>query len=418
MHPINNMYWLFILYLLIPWHLAISSSSPQSNDHQGVTEPSDPVIAAQLYAKAMAILNPSSASTDNNNGTHRSNHLQHCSNTKPYLAPPKPSLFSSSSASSAANQTVADAIELLQQAILVHGHEDSMIALADCAFYGLYGTGASNYRTAFSLYRRAAREHGSVIGHRMLGLCYSFGLGTDANEALSLLHYTFAADADDFFALAALGYRYGNGLGVAQDMAVAVAYWSRAAAQVAAAYRAGNTKTFPRMRLVEEDLRSGLGVLTGATVGGGAGGAGAAGAGGAHGAANHHGHRGHGAAAAAAVPARREDALQFYRYNADRGDEAAQLLIAQVFLLGSDGFEQDYRLAHHYLSLAAAQGNVHAKGLLGLMLLKGEAPPSYKPDPHAAHPLLAEAAKEGIAAGLYGMGCLMEEGLQAIPSTN
>lgn len=218
-------------------------------------------------------------------------------------------------------------LALLNEGASTFQHEKCIVELANVYFFAKYGI-AANVSLATVLYRRAAKMFGNGEAQRMLAVMHEFGCGLDRNEAKALTFYKFAAFAGDYYAQCILGYKYTNGIGVPKNNELAVSYFKKAAETEVLRYSSGEFKNYLSLKLTQEsDLKFSI-------------------------------HK-------------KKDAIQFYIYNAENGDENSQFLVGQIFFHGTDGFPQDYHQSFRFMSMAAKAGNRLAKGYTALMYAKG-----------------------------------------------
>ena len=254
-------------------------------------------------------------------------------------------------------------------------NESCLVELGNIYFYSKYKVPADASK-AVSLYQRAVKLFGNAEALRMLAIAneYALGIGqqTAPNIPLALAYYAIAAYAKDHIALSILAYKYANGLNVVKNTALAAHLYKQAALHVVNAHKQGiPARTWLKLRLPEPtDYENSM--------------------------------------------YKKNDALTFYSYNAERGDVNSQVLLGKIFYHGSDGFIQNESTAFHYFKMAADQGNETAKGYIGLAYAKGEVTPQNIP---LALSLCTEAAKHGIAPAFHCLGMLHERG-EASPTVS
>ncbi|KIJ51304.1 hypothetical protein M422DRAFT_223812 [Sphaerobolus stellatus SS14] len=141
------------------------------------------------------------------------------------------------------------------------------------------------------------------------------------DQARALLYYTFAAQAGDFGAQMSLGYRHWNGIGVNEDCMTALEWYEAAAQQAMREFLSGppGGRTLPLTHTKLSDLEGGVygpGASVAST--------------GVH--ANRHVIR---AANARAAGETWEDVLDYYQFNADRGEIEFAYRLGKIYYQGS-----------------------------------------------------------------------------------
>lgn len=178
------------------------------------------------------------------------------------------------------------------------------------------------------------------------------------------MHYSLAAEGNDYYAECILAYKYANGLGVEASSDASINLYQKASEIVAEQFEQNQINQYPPVKFTnDDDYEHSL--------------------------------------------VRKNDAVQFYMYNAERGDLSAQVLLGRIFYHGSDGFVQDMSLAQKYFKMAAESGNEVAKGYIGLMYAKGV---FFEKDIALAIEYCEEAAKFGSAPAYHCLGHLYETG--------
>ena len=179
-----------------------------------------------------------------------------------------------------------------------------------------------------------------------------------------MVHYSQAAEGNDYYAQCILANKYASGLGVEMSLEVAINFYQKASAHVASQFEHILINQYPPVKLTnDDDYESSL--------------------------------------------VRKNDALQFYMYNAERGDVNAQVLLGRIFYHGSDGFVQNMPIAQKYFKMAIDVGNESAKGYIGLMYAKGL---FFDKNIPLAIEYCEEAAKFGSAPAYHCLGHLYETG--------
>ncbi|KRY67807.1 Protein sel-1 -like protein 1 [Trichinella pseudospiralis] len=97
-----------------------------------------------------------------------------------------------------------------------------------------------------------------------------------------------------------------------------------------------------------------------------------------------------------------ENMLQYYKFLADKGDRNSQIGLANLYLSGARGIEQNVFLAYHYYLTAATAGSGTALAFLGKMYLDGT--PATPADPATAFQYFSKAADKGNTLGYSGLG--------------
>jgi len=204
----------------------------------------------------------------------------------------------------------------------------------------------------------SAAEHGSAHAHWEMAVQNALGWTHDLDEEKALVHLYFASAGNHTMAQMALGFRHMHGLGVPKSCATAVLYYSEPAMSVAERSAVpGNVKRVERFRIDTGDSRK--------------------------------------------MAGRQEEVVEYYKYSADLGDTAAQLVVGYLFNEGGAGFEKDRRKAFEYFQRAAEKGEPDAVAQLGHMYANGF---GVDKDPEEAIQHFQEAINEGSASGSYGLG--------------
>lgn len=204
----------------------------------------------------------------------------------------------------------------------------------------------------------AAAEHGSAQAHWEMAVQSTLGWTADWDEEKALVHLYFASSGNHTMAQMALGFRHMHGLGVPKSCATAVLYYSEPAKSVVERSAVpGNVKRVERFRIDTGDGRK--------------------------------------------MVDRQEEVVEYYRYSADLGDTAAQLVIGYLLNEGGAGFEKDRKKAFEYFRKAAEKGEPDAVAQLGHMYANGF---GVDKDLDKAIQLFQEAINDGSASGSYGLG--------------
>ena len=97
----------------------------------------------------------------------------------------------------------------------------------------------------------------------------------------------------------------------------------------------------------------------------------------------------------------------WYEAPAAAGSMDAQEALAELYQLGSSGYERDPAAAARWYELASAQGSANAQSKLGRMLLAGEGVPR---DKEAGMRWVRQAADQGYAPAEYTLGVACQYG--------
>ncbi|EJD08119.1 HCP-like protein, partial [Fomitiporia mediterranea MF3/22] len=325
-------------------------------------------------------------------------------------------------------------VDLLEHAVEL-GHTDALYKLAHVSLFHLSPL-LHNVTRAYEAYSAHASLIGNATSQAMLGFFHATGYSNivEVDQAKALLYYTFAAHGGDQGAQMALGYRHWAGISVNDECMQALEWYQMAAEQSMAKFLSGppggRTLLHTATRLSDLD--------------GGAFGPGASVA-----STGPNAHR----AVIKAASARQagetwEDVLEYYMFNADRGEIDFAYRLGKIFYQGSiyalpggaasgaegvGAISRDYararsyflRIARHIwqrdtpgaptpppkqeykedgtLSFAAASA-----GFLGRMYLRGE---GVKQDPAIAKMWFERGAEFGDKECHNGLGIILRDGL-------
>jgi SEL1 protein len=208
---------------------------------------------------------------------------------------------------------------------------------------------------------------GNATAQQMLGFMYSTGIGDTVkrDQARALLYHTFAAHGGDTAAEMTMGYRYLLGIGTDEACEDALYHYKNVATKVIDYYLSGppggHTPPLSKVRLSEENggvYGYGASVTTEKK-------------------SKHPG----GAEKAVSV----DEILQYWRYLASKQDVDAQLMLGQVYYLGTRSIPRDFNQAFSFFNQIVDKvpwgGKMPAKntkaigqaaGYLGLMYWRGE----------------------------------------------
>lgn len=266
--------------------------------------------------------------------------------------------------------------------------------------------------SAFDRYQKLADSRGTAQAQFMLGFYHAIGDLTDRaprDQAKAYIYFSFAAGTRNIHANMALGYRYMAGIGVEKSCHQALMYYREAADLVTTEFeqsppgwhRMGSTK----VRLSSDE---------GGVYGPGASGSGAP------------------DMNPINVAHTQDDVVQFYHFNAERGDPAAQLVLGQLYYQGTPTIPRNFEKAFKYLRAAAmqlpragdskkdvadtnpqqpqpsTQNAAMGAALLGQMYWRGD---GVGQDNSTALRWFHRAAEHGNAAGLNSLGLMYQKGI-------
>ena len=198
---------------------------------------------------------------------------------------------------------------------------------AQRALFALGDDGLRNVTEAVEAFNLSATQ-GHAGSQFMMGFLYTIGLGVPPSEMLAVLYYTFSAMGGNAEAALALSYRYTYGYGVPRSCAEARRHYRAAADRVALHYRKqAVAPAVTKIRLSDPT--------------------------------------------ALRTKQKEEDLLQYYQYNADRGDSPSQMVLGYAFMWGIRGVEQDAAQARKYFEMAVDKGDPSAYGALGTIYSQG-----------------------------------------------
>jgi TPR repeat protein len=206
---------------------------------------------------------------------------------------------------------------------------------------------------------RAGAEHGDVGSMRNLGLSYMDGLGVAQDYAIAHEWFEKAAGKGNQDAMRDLGMLYENGRGVSRDYAKAREWYEKAA---------------------EKGDASAMAYL-GALYDGGRG-----------------------------VPRDYAKAREWFEKAADKGDPSAMVDLGAMYA-GGQGVAQDYVKAREWYEKAAEKGDESAMAALGKLYRDGKGAPQ---DYAKAREWYEKAADKGDASAMFNLGLLYAKG-QGVP---
>ena len=235
----------------------------------------------------------------------------------------------------------------------------------------------------------------------MTAVFHSTGLGgISQDQAKALLHYSFASFGSHPEAEMALGFRFLSGIGTPSSCENAVSHYQRAAEMAVAQFKHGSPSGIPSPPAKPKLSDDHGGVYGIGTTG--------------------RGDTGDPTAGASSVT--QDDLIQFYQYNADRGDVAAQVALGQAYYHGTQSIPPNYERALRYFRMALSQLPsqteqsptitarlaAQAAAYLGVMSWRGD---GVQPDPNLALKLFHRAASHGSAAALNNLGLMYLNGI-------
>ncbi|KAI8822620.1 uncharacterized protein EV422DRAFT_566297 [Fimicolochytrium jonesii] len=293
------------------------------------------------------------------------------------------------------------------RALANDGHDGAVEIMGDMLLYGVFQH-PRNASRAFNYYSKLAHDTGRPAGQRQVGLMYATGIGVERDYAKALLYLSFAVVGGDTIAEQALGYWHLMGIATPRNCDDAVVYYRRVAEKAVERFNSGPpgglAMPLAKMRLPDQD--------------GGVYGFGASGTGDPN---LRSGGRSGGAMST-------EDILQYYRLQADGGDPLAQLLIGQLFYLGSYNVKQNFQKAMLYFRQVASQhpglkpargsseeapqtvrdAATSAMGFIGQMYWRGE---GVDVNLDAARKWFEKGAEDENGVCLHGLAVMYIEGL-------
>ncbi|KRZ11625.1 Protein sel-1 -like protein 1 [Trichinella zimbabwensis] len=235
-------------------------------------------------------------------------------------------------------------------------------ALEYLAFMYLFGDSAPwNVNKSKEIFLHLAKR-GSPKGQTGLGFLYAAGLLTNSSQADAVVLYNYAAIGGDPWAQMIMGYRYFTGTNVPQSCESALSHYRKVAKQVIDKVTFSGFISSQRIYLSDEmaDLNANSQAII------------------------------------------EENMLQYYKFLADKGDRNSQIGLANLYLSGARGIEQNVYLAYHYYLTAATAGSGTALAFLGKMYLDGT--PATPADPTTAFQYFSKAADKGNTLGYSGLG--------------
>ncbi|KAF1806193.1 hypothetical protein V8B55DRAFT_1454648 [Mucor lusitanicus] len=293
------------------------------------------------------------------------------------------------------------ATALLEKSARDYDNNDALLLLAELNFFSKYAY-PRNYRNAFTYYNELANK-GNATAQQMIGFIYATGIGNivERDQAKALLYHTFAAHGGDTTAEMTMGYRYLLGIGTDESCDDALYHYKNVASKVIDYYLSGppggHTPPLSKVRLSEE----------------------------------HGGVYGYGASVTTEKRSRHPggseksvsiaEILQYWRYLAAKQDMDAQLMLGQVYYLGTRSiprnFNEAYMFFHQIVDKVSPGGKIpvkHSKvigqaaGYLGLMYWRGE---GVKADENTAHKWFQLGVELGDSTSQNNLGMMYLDGI-------
>ncbi|CAO0800285.1 unnamed protein product [Mucor circinelloides] len=293
------------------------------------------------------------------------------------------------------------AIALLEKSAREYENNDALLVLAELNFFSKYAY-PRNYQAAFDYYNELAAK-GNATAQQMIGFIYATGIGNvvERDQAKALLYHTFAAHGGDTTAEMTMGYRYLLGIGTDESCEDALYHYKNVANKVIDYYLSGppggHTPPLSKVRLSEE----------------------------------HGGVYGYGASVTTEKRSRHPggseksvsiaEILQYWRYLAAKQDVDAQLMLGQVYYLGTRSiprnFNEAYMFFHQIVDKVSPGGKIPAKnskaigqaaGYLGLMYWRGE---GVKADEKTAHKWFQLGVELGDSTSQNNLGMMYLDGI-------
>eukprot|EP00397_Hematodinium_sp_SG-2012_P009910 GEMP01010009.1.p1 GENE.GEMP01010009.1~~GEMP01010009.1.p1 ORF type:complete len:700 (+),score=137.52 GEMP01010009.1:367-2466(+) len=226
-----------------------------------------------------------------------------------------------------------------------------------------------NATKAFELLHEVAADDGNAEAQYALGILYGnmFKNISDyqSSEAMAVTYLYAASTAGHDGALMAMGYRHLHGLGVPKTCTTAALNYLEVAKRVTGIYSSGMPQAVELIRLnLEKDRK----VIS-------------------------------------------SSEINLFMQIASAGDTHVAAAIGKRYLLGLEGFQQDYKLALQYLRIAASKSHPGALGLLGYMYALAL---GVDENLQVAHSYFTSAAQFDDALGYNGLGYIHYTGTQSI----
>ncbi|KAI8364186.1 hypothetical protein BD560DRAFT_333495 [Blakeslea trispora] len=292
--------------------------------------------------------------------------------------------------------------EMLKKSAHDYGNDDALSLLAELNFFSKYSY-PRNYHDAFGYYHELASK-GNATAQQMIGFMYSTGIGkvVPRDQAMALLYHTFAAHGGDTAAEMTLGYRYLMGIGTDEKCEDALYHYKRVATKVIDYYLSGppggHTPPLSKVRLSEKEggiYGYGASLTTDKRT--------------------RHGTGGH------EKTVSMEEILQYWRYLAAKQDVDAQLMLGQVYYLGTRSIPRNFEEALVFFGQIVdkipANGKIPSKngkaigqaaGYLGLMHWRGE---GVAVNPKVAHGWFEIGKRLGDSTSQNALGMMYLDGI-------
>ncbi|KAE9408748.1 HCP-like protein [Gymnopus androsaceus JB14] len=220
------------------------------------------------------------------------------------------------------NPKAIKVLDLLQHSAEL-GNMDALFTYAKISLFPPTSHFTADPHAAFKSFSAHAAMTGNATSQAYQAFFYSTGYRgvVPVNQALAQLYYTFAANGDNKGAQMALGYRYWSGIGTLEDCRRAVDWYEHAAEQSMAKFLSGppGGRTLPQTPTRLSDLDGGIygpGASVAST-----------------------GMNAHRAAIKAGFSRASgetwEDILDYYLFNADRGETDFALRLGKIYYQGS-----------------------------------------------------------------------------------
>ncbi|KAI8373500.1 hypothetical protein EDC96DRAFT_499589 [Choanephora cucurbitarum] len=297
---------------------------------------------------------------------------------------------------------LSSATQMLKKAAHDYENNDALLLLAELHFFSKYSH-PRNYHHAFGYYHELASK-GNATAQQMIGFMYSTGMGNvvPRDQAKALLYHTFAAHGGDTAAEMTLGYRYLMGIGTEETCEDALYHYKRVATKVIDYYLSGppggHTPPLSKVRLSEKE-----GGIYG------------------YGASLTTDKRARHGTGAHEKTVSMEEILQYWRYLAAKQDMDAQLMLGQVYYLGTRSIARNFDEALVFFGQIVdkipANGKIPSKhgkaigqaaGYLGLMHWRGEGVPV---NPKVAHGWFEIGKRLGDATSQNALGMMYLDGI-------
>ncbi|KAF9268703.1 HCP-like protein [Marasmius fiardii PR-910] len=246
-------------------------------------------------------------------------------------------------------------IDLLQHSAEL-GNMDALFTIAKISLFPPTSQFPSDPHLTFETFSRHAALTGNGTSQAYIAFFYATGYRgvVPVDQAMAQLYYTFAANGQDKGAQMALGYRYWSGIGTLQECRSALDWYERAASQAMQKFVSGppGGRTLPQTPTVLSDLVGGV-----------------YGPGASHASTGLNAHRPSIRAGLSRASGETwDDILDYYLFNADRGEMDFAFRLGKIYYQGSiyaspggiaSGSEgvgaipRDYGYAKHYFEQIA-----------------------------------------------------------------